>query len=505
MKPNTPVKYRALIILGINVIVLLFRLNNVLHNPLPLNSEEAQYWLWSKHLAWSYYSKPPLIAWVNHLSTMLLGDTVIGIRINAILIGFMLPFIHYALAKRLFNDEKVAFWSSVVLFILPHYYFISKMFTTDSLVVLFWSLNMLLCLHAIQKDQLKYWILSGLTLGLGIISKYTMLLWGPSFVLIGFLQNRNLLKVPGFYLSLFIAFVICFPVLYWNMAQDFVGAKHIFGLMGAYKPHGDWIRSIERIFEYFGGQLLCISPFFLPACYRVYRKWKNKELTRDYLSVSFLLVPLLFVWGFFLVLSIQKNEVNWTFFAFTSLPLLTGYSLVRFFSRKQCLLSTGITGILILMVQFPSALDTLGLTKLYPPGIDLSRKQAAWDKLGENVTDVLKEINTENIFIFSDSYQVASELAFYVDGNPQTYCVNNGRRMNQFDLWPGIDQFENKQYDAIYISSEPLPDSIKESSEEIRFIRKQERIYRGKKVRKDLNIYYLKNFHAIDEKLPTQF
>jgi len=505
MKQNTYTKYGALIILGINIALLLFRLHNVLHDPMPLKSDEAQYWLWSKHLAWSYYSKPPLIAWVNHLSTMLLGDTVIGIRINAMLIGFMLPFIHYALAKRLFNDEKVAFWSSMVLFVLPHYHFISMVFMTDSLVLLFWSLNMLFCLHAIQKDQLKYWILSGLTLGLGIISKYTMILWIPAFVLIGFMRNRNLLKVRGFYLSLFIAFLICFPVLHWNMFRGFVGAKHIFGLMGAYKPHGDWIRSMERIFEYFGGQLLCISPFFLPACYRVYKKWKNKELTRDYLSVGFLLIPLLLIWGFFLVLSIQKNEVNWTFFAFTSLPLLTGYSLVRFFNRKQRLISIGITGLLIFMIQSPWIFDTLGLTKLYPPEIDMYHKQAAWDKLGENVTKVLKDAASENVFIFSDSYHVASELAFYVEGNPRTYCVNNGRRMNQFDIWPGIDQFENKHYDAIYVTSKPLPGSIMKSAEDIQLMKTQKRIYRHQKMKNDINIYYLRNINVINEVQPTQF
>ncbi|MBI5286400.1 MAG: hypothetical protein HY878_02260, partial [Deltaproteobacteria bacterium] len=40
--------------------------------------------------------------------------------------------------------------------------------------------------------------------------------------------------------------------------------------------------------------------------------------------------------------------------------------------------------------------------------------------------------------IFSDTYQVTSELAFYVPGNPITYNINIGRRVNQYDLWPGL-------------------------------------------------------------------
>ena len=54
------------------------------------------------------------------------------------------------------------------------------------------------------------------------------------------------------------------------------------------------------------------------------------------------------------------------------------------------------------------------------------------------------------VFIFSDKYQVSSELAFYVNGHPVTYCVNLGRRMNQYDLWPGFHNLTH--YDAIFVS-----------------------------------------------------
>jgi undecaprenyl-diphosphatase len=43
------------------------------------------------------------------------------------------------------------------------------------------------------------------------------------------------------------------------------------------------------------------------------------------------------------------------------------------------------------------------------------------------------------VFVFSDRYQISSELAFYIDGHPKTYCINLGRRMNQYDLWPGMN------------------------------------------------------------------
>ncbi len=496
MTTNTSkINYRN-IILTLCIIFSIFHLWWIVGKYVPLNSDEAQYWLWSRHPDFSYYSKPPLIAYVNYLSTYFLGNTELGIRINPTLVGFILPLVHYQLAKTLFDDEKIAFWSSIVLFAMPHYHYTSMVFTTDTLVLLFWSLCMLYSWNAIKKDKWKYWILSGLTFGLGMISKYTMVLWGPLFIIAVSMINKKLLKSPRFYVALFIAFIICIPMLYWNITQKYVGAKHIFGLMGMYKSHSGIAHSVLKILEYLGGQVVCVSPLFIPVFYAVSRKWKSKTLGNDYQAINFLIIPLLITWSLFLVLSPQKNEINWTFFSFTSLPLLIGYSLVHFFSKNQRVITVSLCGIGILLFLVPSALDRMGIKSLIPPKIDLYHKQVGWDKLGENVSEIIniKQTGKDKVFIFSNSYHIASELAFYVDGQPQTYCINAGRRMNQFDLWPGIDQFSGKGYNAVYVSSEPLPGWFRESFEKTELVKTQKRVYRGEEVKPPFQIYILSGF-----------
>ena len=46
-----------------------------------LHVDEAQYWDWSRHLAWGYWSKPPGIATLIAASTSLLGDGLLGVRL----------------------------------------------------------------------------------------------------------------------------------------------------------------------------------------------------------------------------------------------------------------------------------------------------------------------------------------------------------------------------------------------------------------------------------------
>src|SRR3954468_14519257 len=62
------------------VALFLFRLAYVGSGTIELSKDEAYQWLWSKHLALSYYSKPPGIALIQFAGTSLWGDTQFGVR-----------------------------------------------------------------------------------------------------------------------------------------------------------------------------------------------------------------------------------------------------------------------------------------------------------------------------------------------------------------------------------------------------------------------------------------
>src|SRR5213079_1179233 len=62
------------------LLLLLFRLVYLASGTIELSNDEAYQWLWSKHLALSYFSKPPGIAFVQFAGTWLWGDTQFGVR-----------------------------------------------------------------------------------------------------------------------------------------------------------------------------------------------------------------------------------------------------------------------------------------------------------------------------------------------------------------------------------------------------------------------------------------
>src|SRR6266851_2225146 len=83
-----------------------------------LYPDEAQYWFWAQHLAFGYYSKPPLVAWLIALTTALFGDGEFAVRLAAPLLHAATAGIVYAIAARLY-DRRTGFWAGLAYATLP--------------------------------------------------------------------------------------------------------------------------------------------------------------------------------------------------------------------------------------------------------------------------------------------------------------------------------------------------------------------------------------------------
>ena len=113
----------------------------------------------------------------------------------------------------------------------------------------------------------------------------------------------------------------------------------------------------------------------------------------------------------------------------------------------------------IAIAHYPAILQLL--PKIDPTKMDPTARTRGWKELGREVSRVSDELSKKgHFFIISDKYQVSSELAFYVKGQPVTYCVNLGRRMNQYDLWPGFNNLVNFNAVFVTIDDVQMPETV---------------------------------------------
>jgi len=475
-------------LLILTVIVSIVRILYILSGHIDLSPEEAQYWLWSKYLDLSYYSKPPLIAYMNYISTSILGDTELGVRINAVLLGAFVPIITFFISKevlqRYFSSEedleKFSFLSALFVYGTVGYNLASVLFLTDTPLLFFFVLTLLFMWKALEEDKPLYWILTGLSAGLGFLAKYSMALILPPALLYVFLFKREALKNKWLYISILIASIFTIPVLYWNYKHDWVSFKHVSTLEGSQVKEISLDKSLQYMGDYIAGQIAILSIFLFPlmlyALYKAIRDIKRRE-------IFYLFIFPIFVFLVFLYISHKKRVyANWPAFAYITISILTAFYTYkkRLFKTFAVLFALSVLSIVVLF--YTPILDKVGLTKLLPPKKDPTKKLVGWEELGKEASNVIKSLNTNKYFVFSETYQVASEMAFYIEPKPidRIFCINISRRMNQFDLWKDINIYSNKGYYGIYITLAKRPHKqVLEAFEKYLFKKEHKIIYRG--------------------------
>ncbi|HLJ63691.1 MAG TPA: glycosyltransferase family 39 protein, partial [Stellaceae bacterium] len=78
-----------------------------------LYPDEAQYWWWSLHPAFGYYSKPPMVAWLIAATTALFqSDDEFVVRLAAPLLHFAAALFIYKIGERLYGS-RAGFWSAI--------------------------------------------------------------------------------------------------------------------------------------------------------------------------------------------------------------------------------------------------------------------------------------------------------------------------------------------------------------------------------------------------------
>ncbi|MDE2059296.1 MAG: glycosyltransferase family 39 protein [candidate division NC10 bacterium] len=431
-----------------------------------LAPDEAHYWTWSKQLNWSYYSKGPMVAYLIALSTQLGGDSEFFIRLPAVLLSTGTVLLTFLLAVRLCRSTWAGLEAVLLLAAMPLAEAGSILMTIDAPLVFFWSLTLLLIHRALSADGNGWWLLAGIGLGLGLLSKYTMAAIVPQTFLYLALSrdHRFWMRRSGPYLALGVGLLLFTPVIYWNATHDLVSFRHLLEQLGAGKER---VIPAKTLGEFVASQVGVVTPVLfvvlMIGLWEVGRTGLNRRSDDTSLFLFCASVPLLIVC---VITSLwTKVQANWAAPAFVAAVIAVakwrsgssahGVSTWRWTRGRTLFACALVSGFLVSTIgHFPHALASVGLP--LPHKLDLTRRLRGWAELGTQVSAVYQEMSRSRpTFVFSDRYQVASEVMFYVPAHPNTYNIQLGRRMNQFDIWGGTD--EVRGWDAIFVTDRPDP------------------------------------------------
>jgi 4-amino-4-deoxy-L-arabinose transferase-like glycosyltransferase len=431
---------------------------------LDLAPDEAHYWDWSRHLDWSYYSKGGGVAWLIRLgctlfgkaSIWLTGTETLAVRLPAIICGSLLVASLYTLTVRVTGKAAMGLAVAAIALTTPVVAAGSSLMTIDSPYTCCWGWALVWMYDAIFRQRQAGWWLAGMATGLGILAKYTMILFLPSvgLYLLFSPHDRRLLLSRGFWIFVGLAALSCTPIVAWNMQHEWVSFRHVQALSNVEESGIHWLGPIKYVAVQCG--LWLVFWFIVWARGMVeLGPWRRPERSLHYLW--WMSLPMFAV---FLAFSFKTDggEPNWPVTAYMS-GLVLGVIWMaeelrtgRTWSRVTTACGLGITiavGLLLTAAIHCSAAIHPLLTELAGPPtpanpfplrrFDPTLRLSGWRHLAGEVDRHRRALEAEHVepIIAATGWNLPGLIGFYCEGHPAVYSLGPalGDRRSQYDFW----------------------------------------------------------------------
>jgi len=487
---DAPVRIAFVII----VLTLLARLWHLASVTIELSEDEAYQWVWSKHLALSYYSKPPLIAYTQFLGTSLWGDNEFGVRFFSPVLAAIMSLVLLRFVAREANPRS-ALGLVLAASAVPILAVGSVLMTIDPLSVTFWAAAMVSGWRAVKEDSTRLWLWTGCWMGLGFLSKYIglfqWLCWAVFFIL--WPPARAQLRRPGPCLALGINLLATVPVIVWNAQHDWVTLTHLSERGGLDR---EWRFTLRYLGDFVGATAGLWNPVIFVAMLRAaVAMWRRPA--NPLLIFCFSMGAPLFL--FYLAYSFRALvQPNWIAPAILPLTMLAvifweaRWREGRLVARRSLIAALAVGLPLVLLLHDTNLTQKLlGFT--LPVKADPLSRVRRGRALAQVVGAERERLAAEHgrpVFFVGGHYGLAGWISFYhpeakaavSSPEPLAYALSSDVPRNQFHLWPGYAQ--RKGQNAIFVRhgghEGPPPEALLKEFRSVKDLGPRDIRYRGR-------------------------
>lgn len=445
------------LLLILTALLVLWRLAVLPLLGITLYIDEAQYWTWAQALDWGYFSKPPGVAALIAASTALFGDNLFGVKALAMLCYPLAAWLAWAAARRLY-DETTAFWSALAVLTLPIFSWLGLFVSTDAPLTACWLAALLAYLRVLEDNRWRDWLLLGLICGIGLMSKYIMVVAILAVALHLICCRRDRACGPQPWVALLVALLCLLPNVLWNVAHDFPTLKHTADITLHKKAAGGF----KSLGEFLGAQWIAFGPLlgtlFVAALAKFRTLWRDEA----HRLLLFFALPL------WLVVCFQafkaSANANWAAPAFAPAAMLAVAWLRA--NGRQRLLAWAIVGnvaLVGLVYHWPQILQLAGQTHSKLDPFDRAR---GWDTLARQLAPLVAThpeavLVAENRTIMAHlSYELRDLHPALASWNPEKSASDH------YKLTTDLNRYRGR--DLIFVTADALPETA------VRFSRSQQ-------------------------------
>lgn len=414
--------------ISINFFIAFTRVLALRNSPLNLLPDEAQYWSWSQHLAFGYFSKPPVIAWLIAASTALAGDDEWGVRLAAPVVHAATGIVIAFIGRALFS-ARVGFFSALLYATLPGVIFSSLIISTDVPLLFFWALALLAIWQIWTAPNWRWAVILGAAFGMGFLAKYAMGYFLLGFLVFIVITPRAPLKAASRYLllAILVAAAIIAPNLVWN-------SLHGWATVGHTAANANWEEGgglhITEAAAFAGAQFGVFGPIPLVALIVRLLLWRrDPPATAERFLLAFAIPVLVLM---IVQSGISRAHANWAAVSYVAATVLV----VGWLDRIRQPWPVRISLILQLAAFAGFTLYFAGSINVsLPKNLDMFHQMRGWRSLAQLVRHRV-DTAPDRASVAADDREVMAELDYYLRNRffPLVIATGNGPPGNQYEL-----------------------------------------------------------------------
>lgn len=222
-------KHRALANLNkydvyLAILLVLFVCVHIVRNSLlPVNVDEANWLMQTRHLSAGYFLHPPFIVFQQFAVTRLLGDSPFVLRLGSLVFNTLSLVLIYLFSSEMFTDRRWAFFTVLVVSVLPMLNYWTMNGIQDAPLIFFFLLASFFTWRALTRESTRYWYMAGTAAGLMLLCNLRSTFFFPG-ILVLLLTTRDFrywLRRKEPYLALVIVALIFTPTFVWYALRHF--------------------------------------------------------------------------------------------------------------------------------------------------------------------------------------------------------------------------------------------------------------------------------------------
>ena len=174
----------------------------------------------TKHLGWGYVDFPPLVAFIGAAVRAVLGISPLGLRLLPAIAGALVIVLAGLMAQELGAGRFGQALAALACLLAPMLLAIDSFFSMNPFDQLWWALLAYLTIRLLRQDRPQLWPLCGAVVGLGLLTKGSILAWSLALVAgLALSPARRYLRSRWFWLAGVLALLIVAPYLFWQSAN----------------------------------------------------------------------------------------------------------------------------------------------------------------------------------------------------------------------------------------------------------------------------------------------